>query len=281
MKEPAEAQPRREDRRSSRSCTTKPRQMGLVMAITGLLILLPALQAAAQNGVWAVQTDAERADVSFGKTDLVWWTGRLQLSYRAEGKGGVFFTVEHQDRETMNDTTIIASGYRHLDEDWTLSGQAAVTPNADFNYKHMGQVEVHRRLVGTLVGHVGYQYLRFTTATVHLFMPTLTYYHARGEVQARGFLGRNEDTGHEPRAVLFRAQHDVTEKLRLHGGVSVGEGIFDITSLAGKAPEGWVVFFNPEFRLTPKDSIGAVLLRAHEDPDFEKRSLGLYYRRVF
>ncbi len=253
----------------------------LFTSFMGAVFVIPVPQAAAQEGAWSIQTDAERADVSIGGNHFVWWTGRLQLSYRTEGKGGLFFTVEHQDRESANDTTIIASGYRHLDGDWTLSGQAGVTPNADFNYKYMGQVEVHRRLVGTLVGHMGYQYLRFTTATVHLFTPTLTYYHARGEVQARGFIGRNEDNGHEPRAVLLRAQHDVTQRIRLHGGVSVGEGIFDITSLAGKAPPGWVLFLNPEFRLTPKDSIGAVLLRAHENPDFEKRSLGLYYRRVF
>ncbi len=254
---------------------------GLLIVLTSSLSLIPVPRAAAQGGVWAVQTDAERADVSFGRTDLVWWTGRLQLSYRAEGQGGVFFTVEHQDRETANDTTFFASGYRHLDGDWTLSGQAGATPEADFNYKYMGQVEIHRRLVDTLVGHVGYQYLRFTTATVHLFTPTLTYYHARGEVQARGFLGRNEDNGHEPRALLLRAQHDVTQTIRLHGGVSFGDGVFDISSLARTAPPGWVVFFNPEFRLTPKDSIGVVLLRGHEDPDFEKRSVALYYRRVF
>ncbi len=257
------------------------KRSGLVLTLTGSLVFLTHLQAAAQEWAWAIQADTERADVSLGGNKFVWWTGRLQLSYRNENEGGVFFTVEHQDRETANDTTISASGYRRLG-DWTLSGQAGVTPDADFNYEYMGEVDVARRLVGTLVGQVGYQYLRFTTATVHLFMPALTYYHARGEVQAKGFIGRDENGRPKAEAVLFRAQHDVSEKIRLHGGVAIGEGIFDITSLAEKAPPpGWVVFLNPEFRLTPKDTIGLVLLRAHENPDFEKRSLALYYRRVF
>ncbi len=253
----------------------------LVMALAGPLVVFFPLQAAAQEWAWAVQADAERADVSISGSKFVWWTGRLQLSYRNENEGGVFFTVEHQDRETAEDTTISASGYRRLG-DWTLSGQAGVTPNADFNWEYMGEVNVARRLVGTLVGSLGYQYLRFTTTTVHLFTPALTYYHARGEVQAKGFIGRDQDLRPKAQALLLRAQHDVSERVRLHGGVAIGEGIFDVTSLAEKAPPpGWIVFLNPEFRLTSKDSIGVVFLRGHENPDFEKRSLGLYYRRVF
>ena len=255
----------------------------LLLSLVALFLLPLVSPVAAEDWKWSVDIGAERADVSISGHDAVWWTERFQLTYRNEAKGGAWLQLENQSREENTDTTVHAGGYWRLGA-WTLLGQVGVTPNADFNYKFLGEAEVSRRLVGTLVGQLGYRYLEYPGTTVHLFSPALTLYLPRGELQAKGFIGRGTDFEPKAAVVMVRGVWDVTQTLRLHAGLSVGEGIFGVTQGVfgtGELPDGWVAFVNPEVRLTSKDTIGGAFIRGHEEPRFEKRSLGVYYRRVF
>lgn len=92
---------------------------------------------------------------------------------------------------------------------------------------------------------------------------------------------RNQTLAVSSEAYLLRGVWDVKPRIRLAGGVAVGERIFDVTSLAGEPAEGWVAFQSAMFRLNEKNAVGVAVNLAHEKPSFDKRSLGFFYRRAF
>jgi YaiO family outer membrane protein len=242
-------------------------------------LFLPSPGGAADEE-WFFELAAERSDVSLGGRDVSWGTDRAQLSYRRPEKGGAFLAFELQRRDGSTDSVVLAGGHRRLG-DWTLFGQLGFTPGADFYFERLLEVEVSRRAVGNLVGHLTYRFLDFPAARVQLLAPAATWYFPWGEIHGRAFLVRNQTLAVGSRAYLLRGLWEVQPRLRLTGGAAFGERIFDVTSLASEPAEGWSAFLSAMFRLDSKNAVGLAVSLAHEAPSFDKRSLGLFYRRAF
>ena len=234
----------------------------------------------AQEDQWSVDLGVERSDVTIDSAEGVWGTERVQFLYRDPVRGGVFVAFERHTRFDKTDAVFLMGGYRRLG-DWTVFGQIGLTPRADFYFRQSVEAEVSRRTVGTIVAHLKYRYLNFPTAKVHVLSPAATYYFARGELHGRAFFVRNEALDVDSQSFLARGQYQLNDRFRLSGGIAFGERIFDITFLPGEPAQGWVVYGETLVRVHETGAIGVVLGYAHEEPFFDRRNLGVYYRRWF
>lgn len=253
-------------------------RLGSILPAMGLVILSTVSLVRAQESGWSVEVGADRAAVSVEGRDSFWGTDYFRLSHLSAAQGASL-TVELQRRDGNVDAVLLAGGHRHFGRSWTLSAQAGLAPRADFYFRHMAEVELARHW-GRVVTHLSYRNLGFKTGTVHVVSPAATVRFSRAEIQARAFLARSADFAPKSAAFLFRGDWDASGRIRLSGGAAVGEGIFDVTSLAGASPPGWVAFLASQFRLSPRNLLGIVVTLAHEDPAFERRSAGFYYRRL-
>jgi YaiO family outer membrane protein len=233
-----------------------------------------------QEKGWSLDAGVERSDVEVDEYEAVWGRERVQVGYRDPAEGGLFFALERHTRDGITDVVMTASGYRRLG-DWTVFGRIGVTPNADFYFRQAFEVEISRRVVRTLVAHMGYRYMNFPTGRVHIFTPAATYYFAKGDLHGRAFLVNNQTLNVSSSSFLFRGSYQVLPRLRLSGGVAFGERIFDITFLPNEPAEGWLFYFEPLFSITEKDAVGFQMGLAHEEPYFDRRTLGFFYRRTF
>jgi YaiO family outer membrane protein len=262
------------------SAGVTPRPPRPLWVAAGLSVALAGPAAAAEPDGWALDLTGDRAGITlFGGHDT-WWSGRAQVGFRREGKGGAFAAVEAYRRFGATDTTFVAAGWRHVDQ-WSFYAEAGVTPGADFYYRHSVEVEAYRRIRGPWVPHLGYRYWQFPGATLHLVSPRVTRYGARSEIHARLILVRNATTGRGSAAVFARGHWDVRPRLRVGAGFAAGERIFDVTSLPGDPAPGWVVFGEARVGVGPRDSVGLTLRRAAEGSEFDQTAIGLSYRRTF
>jgi YaiO family outer membrane protein len=251
-----------------------------ILPIACLSVLFHASSAHGQS-MWAVDLSADRSDVQYAPdVDEVWDAQRIQLGFVREGLGGWFLAAERQERAGVTDSTITLSGYRRMDA-WTISGGAGIGPSSSFLYRESAEGEISRRVVGTLVASGGYRYLHFSDVTIDQVMPAATYYHARGEAQARVFLTRNRRFDRTTTTVLLRAVQDVHPRVRLSGGAAYGDRIFDVASLADARARAWVGFGGVRLQLSAHDFLEIGGGAAQEAPSFEQRSLHLGYRRTF
>jgi YaiO family outer membrane protein len=218
--------------------------------------------------------------VSLGSARTAWWTGRAQVTYRREHKGGAFLAVEPLRRFDRTDTTLSAAGWRHLGA-WSLSGEAGATPRADFHYRRSGEIEVFRRLSGPWVPHLGYRYFAFPAQSVSLIQPAVTRYGARSELLARISFADNATTGVHSASVLVRGRYDASPRVTVGGGIAVGERIFDVTALPRDPAPGWVAFAEARVAAGRATSVGILVRVAEEGSSFDQAALGLTYRRAF
>lgn len=236
--------------------------------------------AGAQDRGLTLEAGIERSSVTIDESEDTWGTDYVQLGYRAPETGGAFFVFERQTRFGQVDTVFRGSGYRRLG-DWTVSGELGLTANADFYYRQSVEGELSKRIVGTLVGHVQYRYLNFPSARVQVVSPAATFYFAKGELHGRLYLVRNSTLELDSQSFLVRGLYELNDRLRFGGGFAAGERIFDITFLPGVPAEGWLVYGDALVRVGGENGIGVRLGFAHEEPYFNRLSLGAYYRRWF
>jgi YaiO family outer membrane protein len=230
---------------------------------------------------WTLHVSGERAGVTLFDQPGTWWTGRVQLGVRREGKGGAFGAVEAYRRFGLDDVTVVAAGWRHAGP-WSFYAEGGVTPDANFYYRHSAEVEAYRTIRSSRwVPHLGYRYWRFPQDSVHLLSPRITRYGARSEIHARLILVRNATRDTDSAAVFARGWYDATPRLRLGGGFAKGERIFDVTSLPRDPAPGWVVFGEARVGVTARDAVGVVLRAAEEKEDFDLFGVTLSYRRAF
>jgi hypothetical protein len=208
----------------------------------------------------------------------VWSTVRFQLGYVNEQKGGLFGGVERQERYDLVDVSVYALGYRRLG-DWTIAGGVGGTPDADFLYRVSANVELSRRVVGSLVVSAGY---RAWISRGHRaqIQPAVTC--TAGEARLGTALRHPQ---HDGRSHLLcrpaTALVEVHPRVRLFGAFAVGDRIFDVTSFVSGAANSWVARGTVRIRITAGNYLefgGGV---AHEDPSFDQTTLIAGYRRSF
>lgn len=248
-------------------------------ALAASLLLFPP-ETLAQDEFWSLQIGAARSDVSIGDSDVTWGTDGTQLTYQDPARGGFYFAFEVQRRDQLVDRVFIGAAYKRFGE-WTINGRAGFTADPEFYFRYMAEGALSRRLVDGLVGTVAYRYLNFTSTEVRVVSPSATYYFARGEIGGQVNLVRNQELEVNSSSYSFTGIWYAGPRFRLSGGVAAGERIFDITSLVRQPAEGWLTFVDLRFGITRKDQVGVVIDFAHEEPSFDRRSLGLYYRRSF
>jgi YaiO family outer membrane protein len=235
--------------------------------------------ALAQSG-WAVDFGGERTAVTNNGVDSVWSTVKFQLGYVNEEKGGWFGGVERQERYNQVDVSFYTTGYRRFG-DWTAAGGIGGTPDADFLYRVSANVELSRRIVGTVVASAGYRYMDFPSAAVHQIQPAVTWYHGRSEVGGRLFVTRNTTLHRTSVSALATAFVEVHPRVRLFGAVARGDRIFDVTSFATGAANSWVVRGTARIRVTAGNYLELGGGFAHEDPAFDQTTLIASFRRSF
>jgi YaiO family outer membrane protein len=263
--------------RNSARCRTIPQ---LVATLLALAIGAPAASAQSAPSPWSFDYLREQATVTSSGVDSTWTVDHLQLFWSRPTAGGVLVAAERQRRYGATDVTVIGSAYRRLG-DWTIGGDAAATPAADFLYSVKAGGELSYRVVGAFVASGAYHYLQFPVAHLHQAEPSLTWYFARGEAQGRVFLIRNTTADRTTTTTLVRAGIDVTGRLRIDAGAAVGARIFDVASLPTATGRARIIFGDARVRVTAHDFVTGGSTWAHEEPAFSYWSLTVGYRRTF
>lgn len=194
--------------------------------------------------------------------------------------GGWFAAMDLSTRGELDDLTVSARGYRRL-ADWTFAAGGGGTPQAEFMYRAAADGELSHRLFGTVVASGAYRFLMFPTADIHQPQAALTWYHGRGEVEARGYFTHNVGAARTTTAVLARTTLAVSSRVVIKGGAAFGDRIFDISSLPTSTGQSHQLFGTVRVRATRSDWIEAGVTGAREEPSFSYRSLIVAYRRAF
>ena len=261
--------------------TLAPPERRAALALVCLLYGPLASAAAAQEpSPWSATYAVERASVTIGNRDSSWNTDQVLVTWIRPSTAGWQGSIERYRRGDIVDVAVASHGYKRAG-DWTFGGGAAASNAPHFIYRLLAETEVSRRIAGTFVGSLGYRFLSYTAANVHQLLPAVTWYHPRGEVSGRLFHTHNTTTATTTEAVLVRAIHDLTPRVRVSGGLSVGTRIFDVAALPSASGESRVAFGLVRIGVTSRDYVEAGMTAARERPDFSYRSVLLTYRRVF
>ena len=263
---------------SRRSDGTRLRTRSAQIATAIALCLLLTRGAFAQSGPF-IDASGDFSPVTNGGADTTWHVTRVVGGIQQDGVYGVNGSVERQQRGALHDISFQGGAFRR-GHGWTIAGSAAAAHHPDFLYRHSVEGDLSRELGAGLVVHGGYRYMAFGGATIHVVQPGVSWYFARGDIEARGFDVRNHTTDRRSSAVLLRASVDVSSRLRIGGGGASGSRIFDVAALARNEP-GWVAFGTLRFALTDRWFVTLGAGGAHEDPFFSQRTLTLGLRRTF
>lgn len=241
----------------------------------------PAPPPPAAVSPFAVDLSVDQARVTTGGVRSTWRSERVQVSWVKPDAGGWFVGAERLERYGMHDASGFLRAYKRAG-DWTVAGGVAATPRALFYFRHSADVELSRRVVGTLVASAGYRYMKFSSVEVQQAQPGLTLYHGYASLGARVFLTRRDFRGPVSRTVLVQAGYESSPRVRLSAGAAYGERVYDVGQLAdGRTPTTRVAFATARFGLTRRNAIEIGGTLAREGSGFEYRSILAGYRRLF
>ncbi len=240
----------------------------------------PCLAQSRPAAPWSVDFTHDRATATNYGFESIWTTDRAQLGWTRPERGGWFLSGERQKRGALVDVALATHGYRRMG-DWTVAAGVGAAPAADFLSRATLDLAVSRRIVGTLVASGGYRYLHFRQVNIHQPQPALTWYHPRGEIEARLYLTHNSNTGRTSPTLRFRTSYSVHSRVDLSGGFAYGDRIFDIASLPTGTSHSHATFGRVRLGLTSRDSLSLGGVAAHEDPAFAYRALSIGYERTF
>lgn len=236
--------------------------------------------APAATSPWSVEVTHDRATATNYGIRSIWTTDRLQAGWVLPERGGLFVSTERQVRGSLVDASVGARGYRRLG-DWTIAAGGSATPASSFLARASADIELSRRIAGTLVASAGYRYLDFRRLDVHQVQPALTWYHPRGEVESRLYISHNTASGRTSPTLQIRTAYQADRRVQATGGVAYGDRIFDIASLPTGASHSQLGFASVRLGLTAHDFISLGTAVAHEDPAFSYRLFFIGYRRAF
>jgi YaiO family outer membrane protein len=229
---------------------------------------------------WSAEFVSQRAPVSNDGVDATWVAEGVQATWLRPEKAGWSIVVQRHERYGLVDGTAFTQGYFRT-YNWTVLADVGGTPHADFMYRFTAGGEISRRVVRSGVGSIGYRYFQFPGTDVHQLQPGFTWYHAAGEIQGVAFVTRNNTFDRTTATGMVRAAQDITSRLRLGGGFSYGDRIFDIASLGAPSARSRMGFADLRVGITAHDFILVGASVAHEDPAFAYASFSLGYRRGF
>jgi YaiO family outer membrane protein len=238
-----------------------------------------SVPARAQTPGWTVNLSSARASVNIGDYAAIWSSDTVTAVWARPDVGGWVATAERGERNGIVDFSVGTRGYKHLGA-WTLVGGASATPNSHFLPAATAEGEISRRF-GTLVPSAGYRYLGFQSADIHQIQPALTWYHARGNVEARVFLTRNMTTARDTGSALLRTTFAFNPRLTVGGGAATGDRIFDVASLPYGAARAHLGFAEVHVGVTAHDFIQVGATVANEQPGFTYRAFTVGYQRTF
>jgi YaiO family outer membrane protein len=251
-----------------------------IVVATLLVLGLNAAPVSGQSREWAVDYAHEHAATSTDDLPGAWITDRLQTIWRRVEDGGWLAGVERQERYGVADIAWFTRAYRR-NGDWTYAADVTGTPHAHFLREIAAGGEISYRFVGNAVASGAYHYGRFPSTVVHQTEPALTWYHSKGETQARVFVTRDVTHEFTFAALLLRTLYDVTPRVQLGGGLAIGEGIFFLEPDATGPKAGTQFYGATRLGFTGRDFIEIVVTIAAEDPAFTYNSLGVGYKRMF
>src|SRR5688572_12236811 len=218
--------------------------------------------------------------VRSGGGDTSWHMSRVAGGVQDDGRFGWTLAGERHHRGDLTDWVGQASAFRRIGA-WTISGVAGLAAEPTFLYRRSLEGELARIVVGGLVAHGGYRYLSFRNETIHMIQPAVSWYVRGHEVQARGFIVRNDATDERSASVLLRGSFEASPRVRLAAGAVIGSRIFDAAAVRNTSADGWVAFGFARVVVTPHLTVVAGAGGAHEEPMFEQRTLTLGARWTF
>ena len=249
--------------------------------VLAALVLSFAHTAAAQTvGPWSVSIARERAAATQSQVATDWLTDRVEVCWLRTEDGGWFAGVERHQRGGEVEVTSYTRGFLRRGN-WAFVGGLGATPRASFQYRTSIEGELARLLAGGLVTSGGYRYLGFRAVDIHQIQPALSWYHARGDLQARAFFSRNQVTSRTSGALLVRTIYAVASRAHVGGGMAYGDRIFDAASLPFGSAEAALGFAHVRLGVTRRDELDLGVTVAHEKPSFDYRSISIGYRRTF
>ena len=218
--------------------------------------------------------------VRSGGGDTTWHMSRVAGGVQEDGRFGWTLAGERHRRGDLTDWVGQASAFRRLGP-WTISGVAGLAAEPAFLYRRSLEGELARIVGRGIVVHGGYRHLGFRDETIHMIQPAVSWYVRGHEVQARGFIVRNETTEERSASVLLRGSFEASPRVRLAAGAVIGSRIFDAAAVRNTSANGWVAFGFARVVVTPHLTVVAGAGGAHEEPMFEQRSLTLGARWTF
>ena len=255
------------------------RSRQLATALATLVMLAGAGRASAQDGPF-VEAMAELSPVQIGGYQSTWRVGHLGGGVQRDGRYGWNAGVERHQRGGLVDWAGQAGAFQRLG-DWTWSGSAGYADAPQFLYRRSLEGQLSRRVIGGLVLGGGYRHLEFPTTTVRIVEPSASWYFARGEIGAQGFLVRNEGSARRSSVALLRSAVDLTRHVSVTGGAAVGARIFDVNTFGRGSHDAWQAFGSMRVRAGARLSLELLAGGAHEDPLFTQQTIATRVRWSF
>ena len=247
-------------------------------AVAAALVSLGASRAHAQEGPY-VEAMAELSPVKIGGYETTWRVGRVGGGIQTS-HGGWNAAVERHERGRLIDWTGQAGAFQRLG-DWTWDAAAAYSQEPQFLYRESYEAGVSRRIVGGLVLRGGYRYLEFPSTIVRIAEPGTTFYFARGEVGAQGFIVSNDTSANPSTIVLVRSAIDLSRHVAISGGAAIGARIFDVDTSGHSSQDAWQAFASMRVHSAAHWTMELIAGGAHEDPLFNQQTVATRLRWTF
>ncbi|ALK97099.1 hypothetical protein AB595_14195 [Massilia sp. WF1] len=235
--------------------------------------------AAQEKAPYSVDIGADYSRLHWPAHDPDWWTARAQLN-APRGDGGWWTAVESQRRDRSTETELGAGLYGRAGS-WVWSGQATVSPGADFLARYSLQPRLGWRF-GNNVLEGGFIYKSFAASHLRLGTLGLTSYVGDSEFEIRLTNGHSEPLHRRVQVATLRAAIDHGGRWTYGASVSAGRGLYDILNIPGvDGNRGWSADVNARYRIDATTSLRIGVGLGHEQPDFRERRIGISLRKSF
>ncbi len=146
--------------------------------------------------------------------------------------------------------------------------------NVSYIYKIQNLFEVSHPLYKNLHWQMGYIYRQYKKYGTHIVRPGLIYYFGDHYISADYGITAMERRG-TGQHVSVKANIALIKNLRLSGGFSAGEWLYDIYGYSARKETGYIGFVMLDYRVLERLNLRAGYSYGTEKPKFIKRSIML------